>query len=319
MTKKLFFPTLLMLFMVGIANAQRNALVNNPALIKYNVRPIKKVFVPFTSKDIVNVTIPKGMTEAEYLAKLNQAEQSFNGKGYSIRDNQKNVQFAAVRNNMISTPPLQTLSSEPTVAYPTEAALRARAEMMPISTLSYGTAGAEPGSGFCNTMADDVRPSTPRSATYTFAPVDIAKGDVETLWAGVTAKYELKSYSEHLHGLCYKTVTAQAVTDKIKTTNSNFSMYIGALAHAKVLGEDIRLAEASFSLNAPSNASKKLSKNVQLYRIGKAIIDDLVEYDGDSKVIDITDKDVVTHKLADIIIPIAGPISLEQLLPFRVR
>jgi hypothetical protein len=298
--------------------------VNNTQVSRSTLSP--KTHVPYKLADIKGVRLPtltardgtvSTMSAAEYLDKLNQMEKDLNMKGYSMRGGTKTASFTrttvpygTVKNTKTSSTSLQTLAATPTVVYPTESAQISRVTASAPATVLYTSGEPAPSSTApCLPSAIAYLTET-KTTSYTLAPLDLSFGDKSSLYAGIFAKYELKGKAEPLPGLCYWTATPATVTNAIKNTNSEFSFYVGAGAHIFVLNHEFKIAEASISITTPSNPAKKLSKKELLMRIGKTIIDDVEEFTEDSKLLDRTDQEGFTNTVADIVIPIAGPVSI---------
>lgn len=286
----------------------------------------KKTYVPYTLADIKGVKMPtvknaggttSTMSTTEYLNKLNQMEQDLNSKGYSLRTGTRTstftrttVGYGTVKNIKVSSAALQSLAATATVTYPTEAQQLSRITASAPAVVAYSDGSSTPSSTTLCKPALAIMPTEVKTASYTFAPVDLNFGDKSSLYAGIFAKYELKGKSEPLPGLCYWTATPATVTNAIKNTQSDFSFYVGAGAHIFVLNREFKITEASISINTPSNPAKKLSKKELVMRIGKNIIDDVEEFSEDSKTLNRTDQEGFTLTLADIVVPIAGPVSV---------
>ncbi len=305
-----------------------NKKLPEPLLIGNNVA--KRAVVPFQPFVIdatkgqelpEYVTLPEGskMPREKYLAELNKIEADLNKQGLSIRDNQEVVQISSLKNAMKQSTDLRRSNSFPQAsALTTVQAIRNTVMAMPGVTLK---SDPDDGGEIANKNKSTAKKTVVTGATQVIiteakevrnkiAPFEFTLGDPQTLYAGAFAKYELISRAEPLSNISFTNATPQTVTNEIKKTNSYFSMYIGSEAKASVLGFDLKLYEASFILDAQSNASKKLSKKAIVYRIGKTIFNEDDSYDGDSKEISKVDKEILNWQLADIIIPIVGPIDI---------
>ncbi|MFT3680017.1 MAG: hypothetical protein QM791_07070 [Ferruginibacter sp.] len=298
--------------------------VNKSQVSKSALLP--KTYVPYTMADIKGAKLPSvtnadgtvsTMSATEYLDKLNQMEKDLNSKGYSLRTGTRTanltrttVSYGTVKNVKVSSAALQSLAATPTVAYPSEAAQLSKVTTSAAAVVAYSDGSTPPAPNKPCVGAIQMMPSETKTASYNFTPVDLNFGDKSSLYAGIFAKYELKGKSEPLNGLCYWTATPASVTNAIKNTQSEFSFYVGAGAHIFVLNREFKIAEASISINTPSDPTKKLSKKELVMRIGKTIVDDVEEFSEDSKTLDRTDQESFSLTLADIVIPIAGPVSV---------
>lgn len=307
------------------ANFYQDTLQVGKTQISRSVLPAK-TFVPYTLADIKGVTLPVvinrdgstgTMSAGEYLDKINQVERDLTSKGYSMRNGARTpaltrttVSLGTVRNTKVSNAPLQNLAATPTVAYPTEAAQLAKVTASAAPVLSFSDGNPPPASNAICRPSAVALPTETKTASYSFVPLDFSFGDKSSLYAGIFAKYEVKGKSEPLPGLCYWTATPATVTNAIKNTHSEFSFYVGAGAHIYVLNHEFKIAEASVSINTPSDPSQKLSKRELVMRVGKTIIDDVEEFTEDSKVLDRTDQEAFNLTLADIVVPVAGPVSV---------
>ena len=286
-----------------------------------------KPFEPFTDAFIKEkqmdkpAVLPNGetITAAEYAAEINRAEEALNKEGLSIRDNNnKPVEVGTLKNNQTKSTDLQNAAGYPNAVFTNKNMVQLNGLLATEMQQVLETAATQQASGksekriMRNPLATavGVQPKTPKDAVAKIAAFDFNFGDPETIYAGSFAKYEVTSHAEALDGVSYVTSTTQDVVNAIKKTNSYFKMYVGTEAKFSVLGKDVKIFEASFALDAPSNASKKLSKKVLVYRFGKTLFNEEDTYDGDSKVIDKLIADTVSWTLADITIPIAGPFSV---------
>lgn len=333
MKKQLFIMGIMMCLLFGATaqtattsgNFYKDTMLVNKTQVSRTVLA-RKTYVAYTTADIKGVKLPtvknadgttSTMSSTEYLSKLNQMEQDLTSKGYSLRTGTRTttltrttVPFGTVKNVKASSAALKSLAATATVAYPTEAAQLSKAMASAAAVVAYSDGSTPPSSTTLCKPAIAMMPSEAKTASYTFAPVDLNFGDKSSLYAGIFAKYELKGRSEPLPGLCYWTATPASVTNAIKNTQSDFSFFVGAGAHIFVLNHEFKIAEASISINTPSDPTKKLSKKELVMRIGKTLIDDVEEFTEDSKVLDRTDQDGFTLTLADIVVPIAGPVSI---------
>lgn len=300
-------------------------LKRNPLMVRN--KGANKVFQPFVLNPKVGdnlpeqVPLPDGttMSRDEYLKQINLIEADLNRDGFSIRDKVEFVEIGNFKNNKLQSNDLQSNRFKILTAIPSIPQMNAKLLMAakPVMIMADPDDGgqADPnqktgGTGRIGLGDIAFRPTAPISVENKIAPFEFSFGDPQTVFAGAFAKYELKSYSEPLSGVTYSNATPQLVNDKIKLTNSKFSMYIGAEAKATVLSQDVKFAEASITLEAPSNASQKLHKRVVVMRIGKNIYNDDDEYSEDSKVIQDVKKDSLNWRLANIVIPLAGPVDV---------
>jgi hypothetical protein len=295
---------------------------------------VPKTFEPFVldpskGQDLPElVVLPDGskMPRDQYLAEVNKLEQALNKQGLSLRDNQKVVLIHALKNNLTKSTQLNEINSYPNIA----------AQLSDVANLQYTAANTKApnvinadnldnGYGKAGAKKADEKkiikiigapdlsnavPMETKLVVDKIQPFEFMYGDVETIGANAFAKYELTSKAEPLRGVSYATATSAAVMEAIKKTNSDFKMYIGTEGNFWVLGYKVKLFEASFTLDAPSVPTQKLSKKAIVYRLGKTIFNLEEQYDGDSKEMDKTDQDIVSYKMSDIVIPIAGPINI---------
>ena len=284
-----------------------------------------KPFEPFTDAFIKEkqmdkpAVLPNGetITAAEYAAEINRAEEALNKEGLSIRDNNKKpVEVGTLKNNQIKSTDLQNAAGYPNAVFTNKNMVQLNGSLATeMQQVVANGAIQQPSKGqkqtFINpSIANDVLVRAAKDAVSKIVGFDYHFGDRETVFAGAFAKYEVTSHAEPLNGVSYATSTNQEVVNAIKKTNSYFKMYVGTEGKFSVLGKDVKIFEASFTLDAPSNASKKLSKKVLVYRFGKTLFNEEDTYDGDSKVIDKLIADTVSWTLAGITIPIAGPFSV---------
>jgi hypothetical protein len=317
---------------VSYGNKQVSPLFKNDV---NRAKRVPKTFEPFVldpskGQDLPElVELPDGskMPRAKYLAEVNKLEQDLNRQGLSLRDNPKPIVIHALKNNLEKSAQLKGVDSFPnaTVQRFNISDLKYSATdkktPTPINADNldngYGKTGAskEDEKNLIKILAnqdliDAAVPMETKLIIDKIQPFDFNYGDKETIGANAFAKYELTSKAEPLRGISYATATPASVTEAIKKTNSDFKMYIGTEGNFWVLGNQVKLFEASFILNAPSTPTKKLSKKAIVYRLGKTIFNLNEQYDGDSKEMDKTDQDIVSYKMSDIIIPIAGPINI---------
>lgn len=287
---------------------------------------LPKTYVAYTLADIKEVKMPvitnpdgttRVMSSTEYLTKLNQMEKELTSKGYTLRSGTRTstftrttVGYGTVKNIKASSSALQALAIKPTVVYPTESVQLSKVTSSATAVVAYSDGSTPPATTTICRPVLVYSPTEAKTASYTFAPVDLNFGDKSSIYAGIFAKYEVKGRSEPLIGLCYWNTTPAAVTNAIKRTKSDFSFYVGAGAHIFVLNREFKIAEASISINTPSDSTKKLSKKELVMRVGKVIVDDVEEFSEDSKILDRTDQESFTRTLADIVVPIAGPVSV---------
>jgi hypothetical protein len=333
MKKQLLFLSLLMSLLItaeaqlatSAGNIYQDTLQVNKTQVNRTILSAK-AYVPFTSTDIKGIKLPTvknadgtttTMSSTEYLTKLNAMEKDLTSKGYSLRTGTRTITstrttvgYGTVKNVKVSSPALQSLAATATVVYPTETQQLSKVTASANAVVAYSDGSAPPAPTTICRPSLAMMPTEAKLASYTFAPVDLNFGDKSSLYAGIFAKYELKGRSEPLPGLCYWTATPATVTNAIKNTQSDFSFYVGAGAHIYVLNHEFKIAEASIAINTPSDPTKKLSKKELVMRIGKTIIDDVEEFTEDSKILDRTDQEGFTLTLADIVVPIAGPVSV---------
>ena len=294
-------------------------------IVTYKKTPI--IYQPFTDDFIKQkqteavVKLPNGetITATEYATEINKAEEALNKDGVSIRDNiGKPVEISTLKNVQMLNPDIRNLNSYKPAFYSNKnatqlnALLSANMQQVQEASATQQTSAKSEKRIMRNPLstAIGVQLKTPKDAVAKVAAFDFSFGDPETIYAGAFAKYEVTSHAEALDGVSYATSTTQDVVNAIKKTNSNFKMYVGTEGKFSVLGKEVKIFEASFTLDAPSNVSKKLSKKVIVYRFGKTLFNEDDTYDGDSKIIDKLIADTLNWQLADITIPIAGPFSV---------
>lgn len=339
--KKLFNTVVSCLLMVGFTNAQilptTGKIMNDTMLVNKSqisrTSLITRSYVPYTLSDIKGVKMPviknpdgtsSTMTSTEYLNRLNAMEKELNSKGYSLRTRQVStatsrytVNYGGVKNLRQSSSALTSLSLKPTVQYPTEAVMLSKVTGSAMATTVYTDGSAAPASTTPCRPALMNYPTAAKTASYSLVPLDLSFGDKSSLYAGIFAKYTLYGKAEPLNNLCYWTATPASVTAAIKNTQSEFSFFAGTGAHIFILNREFKLAEASISISTPSDPAKKMSKKILVMRVGKTIAENVEEYSEDSKLLDRTDSDSFDLKLADLVIPVAGPVSVRTI--FKVK
>lgn len=339
--EKLLNTVVSCLLMAGFANAQivpvTGKIINDTMLVNKSqisrTTLLSKSYVAYTLTDIKGVKLPviknadgtsRVMTATEYLEKLNAMEKDLNSKGYSLRTrytstttSRYTVNYGGVKNLRQSSSALTSLSLKPTVVYPTEAIMLSKVTSSALATTVYTDGSSAPASTTPCRPSLMYYPTAAKTAAYSFVPVDLSFGDKSSLYAGIFAKYEVKGRAEPLTSLCYWTATPASVTSAIKNTQSEFSFYAGTGAHIFILNREFKIAEASISILTPSNPTKKMSKKILVMRVGKTIAENVEEYSEDSKLLDRTDSDSFDLKLADLVIPVAGPVSVRTI--FKVK
>jgi hypothetical protein len=339
MKKQIIFYVLLMCTIhvvaqdqVSYGNRQVSPLFKNDLTRAKRVpKPFEPIVLnPANGQDLPDpVKLPDGSTmpRDKYLAELNKVEQALNRQGLSLRDNEKVVLIHALKNKLAKSQQLIEIEKFSNITIQLNdivnlkyTALNTQAPML------YNDNNLNNGYVKSDLQKKDIKETKEikinEDLVYAalaketklvidkIAPFEFTYGDAETLGASAFAKYELTSKAEPLADVKYATATPATVTEAIKKTNSDFKMYIGTEGSFSVLGYKVKLFEASFTLDAPSNPTKNLNKRIIVERLGKTIFNLDEQYNGDTKEIDKTDEDVVAYKMKDIVIPIAGPINI---------